>query len=350
MDLITYPLGEQITLRHLTVYRAPSLFFIRSVKPGFSLAKILLDLLLFCTALGVLARQRYVALHTHEEAALIGIVLAFLFRCKHVYYMHSDLSQLVWQRCCIAPCMRALQTLMVRRADAVIAFYPELVSLVESVAPGKPVFLIAPTAVVQEVSPQLEEAIAALRRRWRLDGRFVLLYTGTLEAYQGIELLLRSARIVQAVSHQLGYILIGGTPRQVERLQRLAESLGVAEVVRFVGQRPLEEMALYMTLADVLVSPRCHGTHVPLKLYTYLQAGKPILATEILSHTQVLTPDISCLVPPTAEGLAQGTLELLGNPHWARALGRAGRRLAQEHYSWTVFLERCRQVHEQLAS
>ena len=39
---------------------------------------------------------------------------------------------------------------------------------------------------------------------------------------------------------------------------------------------------------DVLVSPRSRGTNTPLKIYQYLRSGKPIVATRLLTHTQVL--------------------------------------------------------------
>jgi glycosyltransferase involved in cell wall biosynthesis len=117
--------------------------------------------------------------------------------------------------------------------------------------------------------------------------------------------------------------------------------------VRFVGQRPLEEMPQYMALADILLSPRSGGSNTPLKLYTYLRSGKPILATAILSHTQILTPAIAMLVPPTAEGLAKGAIELLQDPEAARVLGERGQQMASEQYSWSAFLAKTRDAYSQ---
>src|SRR5712691_10899191 len=117
VDLVTYPIGNQVRLPGLRIYRAPALPFIRKVKIGPSLAKLPLDLLLFLTAvwrlclgdgsvcrsdtcppdrvadIALLGGGRYRYLHTHEEAGLMGVLLAFLFGCKHLYDMHSDLSQ-----------------------------------------------------------------------------------------------------------------------------------------------------------------------------------------------------------------------------------------------------------------
>jgi glycosyltransferase involved in cell wall biosynthesis len=123
-------------------------------------------------------------------------------------------------------------------------------------------------------------------------------------------------------------------------LHLLAQELGITEMVCFVGQRPVEEMPQYMALADILLSPRSEGTNTPLKLYTYLRSGKPILATDIFSHTQILTSRMAMLVSPTPEELARGTLELLNNPDLAQRLGEYGRSIAEKNYSWPAFLKK----------
>jgi glycosyltransferase involved in cell wall biosynthesis len=99
-------------------------------------------------------------------------------------------------------------------------------------------------------------------------------------------------------------------------------------------------MPQYLALADILLSPRSEGTNTPLKLYTYLRSGKPILATDIFSHTQLLTSRMAMLVPPTPEGLARGALELLNNPEFAQRLGEYGRSVAEKNYSWSAFLKK----------
>jgi glycosyltransferase involved in cell wall biosynthesis len=102
-----------------------------------------------------------------------------------------------------------------------------------------------------------------------------------------------------------------------------------------------------MALADILLSPRSKGTNTPLKLYTYLHSGKPILATNIYSQTQVLSPQTAVLVEPTADGLAQGALALLHDPQRAKAIGANGRLFAEEHYSWQVFLKKSMAVQRE---
>ena len=68
----------------------------------------------------------------------------------------------------------------------------------------------------------------------------------------------------------------------------------------FAGERPAEEMPAYLLACDVLVSPRSRGTNTPLKIYQYLRSGKPIVATRLLTHTQVLGDETAILTGATA--------------------------------------------------
>lgn len=350
VDLVTYPIGEEVSLPGLHIYRTPALPFIRKIKIGPSLAKLPLDALLFLTAFWRLCLRRYRYLHTHEEAGLMGVVLALLFGCtgvKHLYDMHSDLSQqmsnfAVTKSKLLIRCVAAVQKLIVRRADAVIAICPDLEMTVRRIAPTKAVSMIENLAVDDALPLADASATLRLRQQWKLGEGPVLVYTGTFESYQGIELVLRSAVKVRVAFPSARYVLVGGKSEQVEKQRLLAQELGIADMVRFAGQRPLEEMPQYIALADILLSPRSEGTNTPLKLYTYLRSGKPILATAILSHTQILTSEMAKLVTPTPEGLAQGTIELLQDRTQALALGECGRQIAEKQYSWPAFLEKNR--------
>src|SRR5260370_10281111 len=65
VDLVTYPIGKQVALPGLRIYRAPALPFIRKVKIGPSLAQFPLDLCLFLTALWLLCFRLYSYYLTH---------------------------------------------------------------------------------------------------------------------------------------------------------------------------------------------------------------------------------------------------------------------------------------------
>ena len=352
IDLVTYHIGKPVDLPGLRILRIPALPFIRQVKVGPSLAKFPLDLLVFCLSLWRLCVAHYDCIHTHEEAGLIGVVLSAIFGCKHLYYMHSDLSQQVLSsdfttNPLLIRLVEAVQKLIVRKSDAIIAICPDIEIAAKQMETSAPIYMIENSAVDENLPVPEMQDIQQLRRELNLGDGPVLLYTGTLESYQGIELLLQSIPAVYKAFPTVRYVLVGGQAAQVEKYSRVASELEVTDAVRFVGHRPLAEMPRYMALADILLSPRSKGTNTPLKLYTYLHAGKPILATEIYSQTQVLTSETAMLVKPTPADLARGAIELLQNPQQANAMGERGRLFAEEHYSWQVFLTKSMQVQQE---
>ena len=116
----------------------------------------------------------------------------------------------------------------------------------------------------------------------------------------------------------------------------------------FAGQRPAEEIPAYLLAADVLVSPRSRGTNTPLKIYQYLRSGKPIVATRLLTHTQVLNDDTAVLTGATAREFADGILAALTDKERAAAIGRQARLMADTKYSYEAYLERTRQAYAAL--
>jgi glycosyltransferase involved in cell wall biosynthesis len=119
-------------------------------------------------------------------------------------------------------------------------------------------------------------------------------------------------------------------------------------VTIFAGERPASEIPAYLLACDVLVSPRSRGTNTPLKIYQYLRSGKPIVATRLLTHTQVLDDDTAILTGTSPTELADGILSALGNPVTAAAIGQRARRLAETKYSYEAYLEKTRRACEAL--
>ena len=95
----------------------------------------------------------------------------------------------------------------------------------------------------------------------------------------------------------------------------------------------------------MLVSPRSRGTNTPLKIYQYLRSGRPIVATRLLTHTQVLDDDVAILTGATPEDFAAGILRALDRSGRGRAHRRArARELAGTKYSYEAYLARTREA------
>ncbi|MGH9142950.1 MAG: glycosyltransferase family 4 protein, partial [Vicinamibacterales bacterium] len=327
IDLVTYPFGQSVSMPGLRVFRSLRPPLVDHVKIGPSLAKVPLDALLALSAVRRALSGRYDAIHSHEEGGLIGAVIAMCLRVPHLYDMHSSLPQqlsnFAFSRSrLIKVVFLAIERFMIRRSRVVIVICPSLEETVKAIEPGARTVLIenAPGSAEDEATPA---GAAAVRRSLNLVATTpMVLYTGTFEAYQGLDLLFAAMAIVHHARGDARLVLAGGRPDQVAKAREQARAAGVGAVTLFAGERPASEIPAYLLAADVLVSPRSRGTNTPLKIYQYLRSGKVIVATRLLTHTQVLDDDTAILTGATPQEYAEGILAGLDDPARAEAIGR----------------------------
>ena len=353
VDLVTYPFGRDVTLPGLRVFRSMRPPFMNGIGIGPSWKKLPLDLTLFAAVCRRAMAEKYDAVHSHEEGSWFGVLLATALRVPHLYDMHSSLPQqltnFAYSRSRVVKgIFSALERFVVRRSRVVIVICPQLEDVVRGIDAAVPSVLIE-NAPGSGDAP-VEGSGAAVRRGLGLaDEAPVVLYTGTFEAYQGLDLLFASMRTVLASRPQTKLVLAGGRPDQIEAARAQAAAAGIASAVVFAGQRPAEEIPAYLDAADVLVSPRSLGTNTPLKIYQYLRSGRAIVATRLLTHTQVLDDDVAFLTEPTPEAFGAGIVAALADPDRARAVGARARHLAETKYSYEAYLERTRRACSALA-
>ena len=349
VDLVTYPFGQTVSMPGLRVFRSLRPPFVHHIGIGPSLAKIPLDALLAVSALRRALSGRYDAVHSHEEGGVIGAVLAMALRVPHLYDMHSSLPQqlsnFAFSRSrLIKSVFLAVERFMIRRSRVVIVICPALEETVKAIEPAAQIVLIenAPGSAEDEATP---EAAATVRRSLDLAGAApIVLYTGTFEAYQGLDLLFAAMAIVRRSRPDARLVLAGGRAEQVARAREQARAAGIEDVTLFAGERPASEIPAYLLAADLLVSPRSRGTNTPLKIYQYLRSGKAIVATRLLTHTQVLSDETAILTGVTPQEYAGGILAGLTDTARAAAVGRRARELAETKYSYAAYLEKTRQA------
>jgi glycosyltransferase involved in cell wall biosynthesis len=348
VDLVTYPFGRDVEMPGLRIFRCLRPPFIHHVKIGPSWAKAPLNTALALTAFRLALTRRYDAVHSHEEGGGIGVAIAALRRIPHLYDMHSSLPQQVENfdhpgRAWLTPVLGWLERLMIRRSRVVIVICPDLETTVRGIRRDVPTVLIenapgsgdAPTAGTG----------AAIRASLGLaPSTPVALYTGTFEHYQGLDLAYAAMKIVAARRPDARLLLVGGDAAQIAAARKEVAALGLESSVLFTGQRPAEEIPAYLDAATILLSPRSTGTNTPLKIYQYLRSGRPIVATNLRTHTQVLSPDIALLADPTPAAFAAAILSAFDRPEHAEALGRAAARVAATKYSDEAYIAKTRRA------
>jgi glycosyltransferase involved in cell wall biosynthesis len=350
VDLVTFHGGSDVridNLRHFRIARPP---FVNRVPIGFSVSKVICDLWLAARAYGLIRTGRYDVVHAVEEAVFLALAARPFKRFQLVYDMDSLMSdQLIdkwsWLRP-LRPILAWWERLAVRRADLVL---PVCRSIADRVAPfAHPRRLhLMPDAVLEQTEgpcPQTED----LRARFGVTGP-LMLYVGNLEAYQGIDLLLDGLALL-APSERCHLVIIGGNDEAVARYSDRVSRRALGSQVHLAGPRPLAQLNDYLAQADILCSPRLKGVNTPMKIYSYMASGRAILATDILSHTQVLDESTALLVPPTPEGIARGLRTLLQEPDHRARIGQNAALHARSTYSISVFRQRLEEAYACLGS
>jgi glycosyltransferase involved in cell wall biosynthesis len=349
VDLVTYHLGEEISIPNVVIHRTPQIRGIKGIRVGPSVVKCFLDVLLLAKAFSLLQRHCYDLLHTHEEAGYFGVLLSKLFGTRHLYDMHSSLPQQLsnfqYSRSrLLIRLFERLERWVIKCSHAIITICPALAEYVVAIDPQARFEMIENVPSETDAGPVSEEEVERLRNAYCVDGKKVVFYAGTLEPYQGIDLMISGAARILRQRTDVLFLLAGGTRRQVHDYQEQIKKLGLSPYFRLLGTRPAKEMPVALQLSHVLMSPRVNGTNTPLKIYSYLQSGKPIVATNIRTHTQVLDANAALLVNPEPEAFARGILSVLDDPALAVRLGEGARQLAEARYGYKLILQKTEQV------
>ncbi len=171
-------------------------------------------------------------------------------------------------------------------------------------------------------------------------GAFVAGYTGHLYSGRGVEIILAIAARLPQVS----FLLVGGEPDDVSRLQAQVAEQGVNNVI-LSGFVPNADLPIYQASCDVLLMP--YQEHVaassggdiarylsPMKLFEYLACGRAVLSSDLPVLRETLTPETAILLSPKdISSWVEAVQGLQSDSAKCRKLGESARRLAGQ-YSW----------------
>jgi glycosyltransferase involved in cell wall biosynthesis len=328
VELLTYPRGDDLPIAGVRHRRSLSLPVGR-VRAGPSLAKLALDVPFMAAAWWRMAVGRFDVVHAVEEAAHLAAPIARLLRLPLVVDVDSSIPAQIREsgfatRGPLLWAADALEGHALAHAAAVVTVCASLSDGVRARVPQARVFQIEDPPLVGAPAPPAE--IAALRASLGLDARPVVLYSGNFERYQGVELLVDAGALVPGAQ----FVFMGGEPDQIAALRARA---GRDATCVFAGKRATTELPAFLGAAAVVASPRITGANTPFKIYTYLASGRPLVATRILTHTQLVDDGMAWLVEPTPAGLASGIQAALADPAEARRRAQRGVDLIAREYS-----------------
>jgi glycosyltransferase involved in cell wall biosynthesis len=340
VDLLAFPIGEPLQMPGLRIHRCANPFGIRKMSIGFSLSKCLLDATLLASFEHLLRTRHYDLVHAVEEAAYIAALLCPRYGVPFIYDMASSIpaelqSHKVLGTALAQRLLKASEHRVLRTAAHVVC----------SIGLGEHVSRTAPHVSHTEwrfppiTGSADDRTVNTLRSELDIDSdSHVVMYSGNFAGYQGMDLLFDAFE--RALSEDPDLMLVCVGVNEEARASTEAHLSGdVRSRVRIIPRKPRRIMPAFFALADCLVSLRPVSNNLPLKVFDYMAAGKPIVATKGLAHEPVLTKERAFLCEAHTENIKQAILEVFRSERRAQAVAQRARRHAMRHYGWERFVE-----------
>jgi len=363
IDLLTYGRGLDVEIPNVRIIRIPGLAWLGDVPVGPSFAKLIMDVFLFIWTISLLLFNRYDFVHAHEEAIFFLPILKPIFGFRLVYDMHSSLPQQLTnfrftRSKAVVTAFRWLELVSLRCSDVVITICPDLAEYAEARMPDKRRHLLIENTVFDTINlaelDKLTDRGADYVSTEKMlpphsSNRRLVVYAGTLEVYQGIDILLNAFRIVLRGCPDAFLIIVGGAAKQVEAYERIGREYGLSEACHFTGSVPPHRSRQISQHATVHVSPRTVGSNTPSKVYEQLASGIPIVATDIRAHTQILDDSIAFLARPDADSIADALMTAITDDGQRKRRTIAARCRYEERYFRQNYVAKIRELVDRVS-
>ena len=284
----------------------------------------------------LLRRLRPTVLHTHHLPSLLNVAAyATVARVRRV--VHTEHARMYLDE---EPHLRRVFRLAARIADVVALVGGALTSYYTDVVrvPARRLRVV-PNGVDTGRFRPVPPGDMAERRRTAglLEGAFLVGAVGRLAPVKNYELLLHAAARTRAAGTDLVVALIGDGEER-ERLERLADSLGLRPYVQFLGWR--RDVADVVGLFDAL-AVTSHSEALPLVVLEAMSAGVPVVSTAVGEIPRVLQHGLAgTLVPPgDLEGFAGALQRIADDPEARRATAARARQRVEREYSLDAMVD-----------
>ena len=173
---------------------------------------------------------------------------------------------------------------------------------------------------------------------------FTVGFVGTMKTWHGLPTLMAAFRRLYDSCPQARLLMVGDGPARSDCAAEM-EQHGLGAAVQWVGAVEPEQIPHWLAQMDVAVAPYPPLEQFyfsPLKVYEYMAAGLPVIASDIGQLRQVITPgETGLLVPPgDVEALVQALLQLQQNPVLRQRLGQQAQRQIATHHTWLQVVDR----------
>jgi len=328
IHVVTYHQGQNIQLPDIQIHRIPKLGKKDDFFVGLNAKRPILDLALAFKTLQVVRKVRPHIIHAyHHEATLAAFLARALTGIPMIYHsvasMEEELPLFIKPRKLFQTVGKLLDVFIPRLANCCVVVSKNLEESIERSGISSEKIFYLPTTI--DARSMIGGNGAKFRESHGMKDSKLVLYTGVINEFQGIDNLLKSmtivvrdipsAKLVMAIS------MLNGI--QVKKYVALSSELGLMDNVVFLEGFPFNELPQALTAANVTVMPRERCAGLPVKILNYMAAGKPIVSMRGGS-ARLIKDGLNGLLADSWEELGEKILMLLKDNDLAQRLGKAG--------------------------
>jgi 1,2-diacylglycerol 3-alpha-glucosyltransferase len=343
--LVTYHCGIGQPPTGLQVQRIRPFASLGPVQARPSWQKPLLDLLLTWELLRLVRSWQADVMHTHNfEGLLAALFVRRWTGVPVVYHIHNAMGLELhtyfrrqvgrWAGGVVG---RGVDAHLPRRADHCIALNARAAEYFER--RGVEQLSVIPPGINFEPGD-------ATRARLALGHGPLVLYSGNLDHYQDLDLLLVAFGLV-ADARPKARLLFSTNAVPAEWRAR-AEAAGIGRQTVFIQADEFDTARDLLAAADVTVCPRTTCLGFPIKLLNYMAAGKAIVASQGSAYGLRHLENGWVVDDGDVEGMARAIVALLDDPALAGRLGESARRTVRREYTWDRAVDAIQDVYQQV--
>lgn len=237
----------------------------------------------------------------------------------------------------VRPMARAMERLALKAAQRVVVFTPQMRSYVRQMGAPEERITVLKTGVNLD---QFHPGVNGARQRASLgingDG-WLIFFMGWLYDFSGLRQIAASLAQDPGLLDGARLMIVGDGDLYPE-LKELVEQNNLAPRVILAGHRPYAEIPGLLAAADVCLLPSLENDTtrdiVPMKVYEYLAAGKPVVASRLPGLLAEFGHEGGIAYGENPVDVLTRAVELRSRPAEARQLGMAGRRMAEQNADW----------------
>jgi glycosyltransferase involved in cell wall biosynthesis len=239
----------------------------------------------------------------------------------------------------VQPLTKIVERLALRSADRVLVFTPQMQDYVKNMGAGSEKVSILKTGVSLDIFHPNMDGREQRNRMGIAQDEWVLFFMGWLYDFSGLR------EIVQAISNdpklmENARLVIVGDGDLYEELRNRGEKGGLEDRVLLTGRRPYTEVPGLLSVADVCLMPSVENDItreiVPMKVYEYLAAGKPVAASRLPGMVAEFgaEQDRGITYGNNPLEVFLNALALRNQPERVTNLSLAGRKTAEQNADW----------------